>query len=120
MNARLTSRVFCHASRSRSTRGQGQLCSLSDDLRLFDDDPVEIFAEAFGDPLGLDRADPLDVRVVGQIVGQAVGVEFEVVGKRLDLELAPVLGMRDPAALENDLILLAGVEFAREGNFIAG
>ncbi len=53
-------------------------------------------------------------------MGQAVGVEFEIVGKRLDLELAPVLGMGDPAALENDLILLAGVEFAREGNFIAG
>ncbi len=93
--------------------------SLGDGLRLFDNDPVEILAEAFGDPFRLDRSDSLDVRVVSQVVRQSLPVQFQVVDHAVNFQLLSVLGMRDPMAFQDHLILLAGVELAGEGNFIA-
>ena len=100
-------------------RRQGQLRSLGNGLRLFDNGPVEIFAEAFGDPFRLDRSDPLDVRMVSQVVGQAFPVQFQVVDHAVNFQLLSVLGMGDPAALENDLVPLAGEELTGEGHDIA-
>ena len=100
-------------------RRQGQPHGFGDRFWLFDDDPVEIPTEAFGDPLRLDRSDPFDVRVVGQVVGQTLRIQFEVIGHGVDLKLGSVLGVGDPAALENDLVLLAGEELPGEGHDIA-
>ena len=86
--------------RSEILYGLGwQLRSLGDSSRLIGDYPVEIAPKAFGDKTGLYRTDALDVGMIGKVVGESVGVQVEVIFHGLDLELATVLGMCDPATV---------------------
>lgn len=52
--------------------------------------------------------------MIGEEVGKSLGIEFQVVAQELGLELAPVLGMRHPAAFEPHGVVLADKDLARE------
>ena len=96
-----------------------QPCSLGDLSGIVGDDPVEIVTEAFGDQTGLDRADAFHLRVVGQVVGETVGVQIEVVFHALDLELSAVLRVCHPAAVQHDRFVLTGEEASGELHLVA-
>ena len=66
------------------------------------DRSVEGNAEFVGNETGLHRADPLHVRMVGEEVRQPIRVQFQVMAHELGLELAPVLRMIDPVAVQLD------------------
>jgi hypothetical protein len=76
--------------RSASHGGYG-LRSLADYL-------VELAAERVRDEFGLHRSDPSDIRMVRQIVGQAVWVEFHLGIEPINRELPAILGVVFPAA----------------------
>ena len=96
-----------------------QPCSLGDLSGIVGDDPVEIMTEAFGDQTGLSRADAFHLRVVGQVVGETVGVQIEVVFHALDLELSAVLRVGHPAAVQHDRFVLTGEEPPGELHLVA-
>jgi hypothetical protein len=89
-------------------------------FRLFNEHPVEIPAEAFGDESRLDRPDAFDLWMIGQVVGESVRIQLEVVFHGFDIELASVLGVCDPAAAEDDLLVLTHEQPARELDLFAG
>ena len=98
---------------------QRQPCRLGDLSGIVGDDPVEIMTEAFGDQTGLDRADAFHLRVVGQVVGETVGVQIEVVFHALDLELSAVLRVCHPAAVQHNRFVLTGEEPSGELHLVA-
>jgi hypothetical protein len=100
-------------------RLQGQPRRLGNGLGFLGDHPVEVAAEPLGDQLRLDRTDPLDVGMIGQVVGKPLDIQLQVVFHGLDLELPAVLGMCDPASGEDHRLVLAGEQAASELDLVA-
>lgn len=64
----------------------------------------------------LRRADALHIRVVGQVIGETIRVQLQVVPEHLRGELPPVLGVAGPLAFEHHGVARPGKHLAGEGD----